>query len=116
MLSFLLQLTLLQFAAAASLARPWLAPGQPIAARVDALMAQMTDDEMASQLLYDCANDIFQGYNSTGWGSHSIGAMGIECSGYPGGSTMAERIVALRVFQQQNINYSRLGVPISFVS
>jgi beta-glucosidase len=98
-----------------SIARPWLAPGQPIAARVATLMAAMTDEEMASQLLYDCAGNIFSGYNATGWGSHSIGAMGIECSGYPSGSNMTQRIAALRAFQQQNLQYSRLGIPISFV-
>ena len=97
------------------LERPWLAPSQPIAARVASLLAAMTDEEKASQLLYFCADDLFAGYNATGWGSNSMGAMGIECSGYPAGSTMAQRIAALRAFQQQNIQVSRLGIPISFV-
>ena len=35
--------------------RPWLAPG-PIAARVQALMAQMTNEEKAMQLVYECAS------------------------------------------------------------
>ena len=94
--------------------RPWLAPA-PIAQRVSLLLAAMTDEEKAQQLLYDCAGNIFDGYNSTGWGSNSIGAMGIECSGYPAGATMQQRIAALRAFQQQNLATSRLGIPISFV-
>ena len=101
--------------AVSGLERPWLAPGQPIAVRVAALMAQMTDEEKSKQLLYDCANNIFEGYNASGWGAASIGAMGIECSGYIAGSNMTQRIAALRAFQQQNIQYSRLGIPISFV-
>jgi beta-glucosidase len=96
-------------------ARPWLAPGQPIAARVSSLLSSMTDEEMASQLLYDCAENLFNGYNATGWGSHSIGAMGIECSGYPSGMNMSARIAALALFQRQAIAASRLGIPISFV-
>ena len=101
--------------AASSLERPWLAPGQPIATRVSALLLAMSDAEKAAQLLYDCAPSIFEGYNSTGWGASSIGAMGIECSGYPSGANMTQRIAALRAFQQQAMQSSRLGIPISLV-
>ena len=97
------------------LERPWLTPSKSIAERVSSLLAAMSDEEKASQLMYRCASDLFAGYNATGWGSNSVGAMGIECSGYPSGSTMVQRIAALRAFQQQGMQASRLGIPISFV-
>lgn len=74
----------------------------------------MTPDEKAMQLVYECAGNLFAGYNASGWGATGIGTVGIECSGYPAGATMAERIAALRAFQQGAIAQTRLGIPITF--
>jgi beta-glucosidase len=74
----------------------------------------MTPDEKAMQLVYECAGNLFAGYNASGWGATGIGTVGIECSGYPAGATMAERISALRAFQQGAIAQTRLGIPITF--
>ena len=93
--------------------RPWLAPGQPIAARVQALMAQMTNEEKAMQLVYECAT----GWNWTqaSWAATSIGSVGIECSAPVSGATVEQRIASLRGYQQGALASSRLGIPVTFV-
>ena len=93
--------------------RPWLAPGQPIAARVQALMAQMTNEEKAMQLVYECAT----GWNWTqaSWAATSIGSVGIECSAPVSGATVEQRIASLRGYQQGALASSRLGIPATFV-
>jgi beta-glucosidase len=94
--------------------RPWLAPGQPIDARVRALLAAMSPDEKAMQLMYECAGSLAAGWNASSWASTSIGAVGIECSGYATGTNMSQRIANLRAYQQGALAYSRLGLPVAF--
>jgi beta-glucosidase-like glycosyl hydrolase len=94
--------------------RAWLAPGQPIDARVRALLAVMTPDEKAMQLVYECADDLGAGWNASSWAATSIGTVGIECSGYAPGTSMSARIANLRAYQQGALAYSRLGLPVTF--
>jgi len=92
--------------------RPWLAPG-PIAARVQALMAQMTNEEKAMQLVYECASS--WNWSQASWASTGIGSVGIECSATVAGATVADRIASLRGYQQGALASSRLGIPATFV-
>lgn len=94
--------------------RPWLAPGQPIDARVRALLAAMSPDEKAMQLMYECAGSLEDGWNASSWAATSIGTVGIECSGYAAGTNMSQRIANLRAYQQGALAYSRLGLPVAF--
>lgn len=94
--------------------RTWLTPGAPIDTRVKALMAAMTPDEKAMQLVYECAGNMNAGWNASSWAGTSIGTVGIECSGYTSGTNMTQRIANLRAYQQGAIAYSRLGVPVTF--
>ena len=97
-------------------ARPWLAPGQPIAARVAALLAQMTPQEKLSQLQYWCPQSM--NWSSTNYAGTGVGSVGIECSGEPGDATQCDmscRIANLRQFQLDAINQTRLGIPVTFV-
>jgi hypothetical protein len=93
--------------------RPWLAPGQPIAARVKALMAAMTPEEQSMQLVYECAGSWV--WNQSSWASTGIGSVGIERSTPPPDCDMACRIAALRGYQQGALAESRLGIPVTFV-
>jgi beta-glucosidase len=99
----------------ASAARPWLTPGQPIAARVASLLAEMTLEEKAMQLNYNCDATRFN-WSAAPWASTSIGSVGIECSTPPADPCdMACRIAALREYQLGALNSSRLGIPVTFV-
>jgi hypothetical protein len=62
----------LAFASAAE-PRPWLAPGQPVAARVASLLAAMTLEEKVAQLNYDCVNLV---WNTTSFRTTGIGSVG----------------------------------------
>ena len=94
--------------------RTWLAPGAPIDSRVRALMAQMSADEKAMQLLYECAERLDAGWNASSWAATSIGTVGIECSGYTPGMNVSQRIASARAYQQGALAYSRLGIPVTF--
>jgi beta-glucosidase len=95
--------------------RPWLAPGQPIAARVASLLAEMTLEEKAMQLNYECDTTRFN-WSAASWAKTSIGSVGIECSTPPPDPCdMACRIAALREYQLGALNSSRLGIPVTFV-
>jgi len=94
--------------------RPWMNANQPIADRVKALMAVMTPDEKAMQLNYECAGNLADGWNASSWQGTSIGVVGIECSGYPSGANMSERISFVREYQLGALKYSRLGIPVTF--
>ena len=122
-LSALLLLCLGPLAAAApqraEAERPWLDATLPIAQRVSKLMAQMTLQEKAAQLLH----------TSIGIGGPEIpgvaaaiaagglGAMTIEANQPVNGSTCDEacRIANLRRMQLAFLNGTRLGIPVSFV-
>ena len=96
--------------------RPWLQPGQPIAARVRTLVAVMTPQEKLAQLQYWCPQSM--NWRSTNYASTGIGAIGIECSGVLGDATQCDiacRIANLRQFQQDAIGQTRLGIPVTFV-
>ena len=102
--------------AAAGPAKPWLAPGQPIAARVAALLAQMTPQEKHSQLQYWCPQSM--NWSSTNYAGTGVGSVGIECSGELGDAMQCDiacRIATLRQFQLDAINQTRLGIPVTFV-
>ena len=96
-------------------ARPWLAPGQPVAARVAALLAAMTLDEKAAQLSADCSGNL-SNYAAEPWAQTSFGTLGIECSGYANDDStdMAGRIAIARQYQLDAIRVSRLGIPVTF--
>jgi len=95
-------------------ARPWLAPGQPVAARVASLLAAMTLDEKAAQLSADCSGGL--NYTQDPWAQTSFGTLGIECSGYANADTtdMAGRIAIARQYQLDALRVSRLGIPVTF--
>jgi beta-xylosidase len=95
-------------------ARPWLAPGQPIAARVSALLAAMTLEEKAAQLAADCSGTL--NYPTEPFAATGFGIIGIECSSFPNASTtdMAGRIALARQYQLDALRVSRLGIPITF--
>ena len=100
--------------ASPSLQRPWLAPGQPIATRVESLLAAMTLEEKAMQLNYECDSNQFN-WTRASWSLTSIGSIGIECSPPPPNCNMSCRIAAIRAYQQEALSTSRLGIPVSFV-
>jgi len=94
--------------------RPWLNPSQPISERVASLMSQMTLEEKIAQLSADCSSSL--NYTQESWKSTSFGTIGIECSSHVNleNSTMAQRIEIARQYQLDALNYSRLGIPITF--
>ena len=95
-------------------ARPWLAPGQPIAARVSALLAAMTLEEKAAQLAADCSSTL--NYTSEAFAATGFGTIGIECSSFPNADAtdMAGRIALARQYQLDALRVSRLGIPVTF--
>lgn len=96
-------------------ARPWLAPGQPIAARVAALLAAMTLEEKAAQLQADCSSSL-DDYTAEPFAATGFGIIGIECSSFANASatTMAGRIALARQYQLDALRVSRLGIPVTF--
>jgi beta-xylosidase len=95
-------------------ARPWLAPGQPIAARVAALLAAMTLEEKAAQLAADCSSSL--NYTAEPFAATGFGIIGIECSSFANASTtdVAGRIALARAYQLDALRVSRLGIPVTF--
>jgi beta-glucosidase-like glycosyl hydrolase len=105
-------------AAGATVERPWMDAAKPIPERVKLLMATMTLEEKAAQLLHTSI-----GLNASNPGvlarikGGGMGAMTIEANSPANGSTCGAecRIGRLRELQLAFINGTRLGIPLSFV-
>ena len=96
--------------------RPWLDAAQPVAARVDALLAEMTLQEKVNQLLHVWTNvhddDVRKRYGHTG-----VGAMYIQTisANTTCNADRSCRLAARNSLQRDIMASSRLGIPVTFV-
>ena len=102
----MLALAMLAVAAATAPLAPWMDSSMPVDARVETLLAQMTNEEKQAQTIHLCATSIDVAMEQ--YGTTSLGA-------FPGrGNGSVASVKEQSTHQAYFINTSRLHIPVTW--